>query len=166
MPDAPLNLVNVVEITNAFNIGMDWDHGLDDGGSPVIDFKVWYALENEAYVNYVEGITTDFYTTEYTTEHGRNYKFKVQARNSVGFSLPSQEVIIRAARIPDPPTAVNTFIIAPNVNVDDMVISWTAEYDGGSPVIAFTILVLEGDAITFTEDSVNCAGTDQTIVNT
>jgi hypothetical protein len=25
---------------------MDWDHGLDDGGSPVIDFRVWWALES------------------------------------------------------------------------------------------------------------------------
>jgi hypothetical protein len=74
--------------------------------------------------------------------------------------LFSDEVIIRAARIPDPPSGVNTFIIAPNVNVDDMVISWTVEYDGGSPIIAYTILIREGDEISFSEDAVNCEGTE------
>lgn len=160
VPDAPVNLANDASITDAFKVGLTWSPGADDGGSAVIDYKLWYALENAAYVDFVEGIVPDLYTTQFTTEHGKNYKFKLQARNSVGLSLFSDEVVVRAARIPDPPSSLTTFIVAPNVNVDDMVISWTAEYDGGSPITAYKILIQESDGLTFTETIATCGGTD------
>jgi hypothetical protein len=78
----------------------------------------------------------------------------------------STPVVIRAARIPDPPSAITTKVDIPNsypLTVDPLVITWTAEYDGGSPIIAYTILIKQNDG-TFTEDMVNCAGTDQAIV--
>lgn len=69
---------------------------------------MWYALEQDSYVILESGILPTEYTTSVTLEDGQNYKFKVQARNAVGYSLDSQEVIIRAARVPDIPTGVVT----------------------------------------------------------
>lgn len=46
VPDAPLNFANVVEITDAFQVGLEWTEG-DDGGTPVIDWRIWYRLESD-----------------------------------------------------------------------------------------------------------------------
>jgi len=42
IPDEPLNLQDVVEVTTAFVIGLQWQDGISFGGTPVLDYKVWY----------------------------------------------------------------------------------------------------------------------------
>lgn len=42
LPDTPLNLANVPAITTAYQIGLTWDEGAYNGGSPVIDYEVSY----------------------------------------------------------------------------------------------------------------------------
>jgi hypothetical protein len=48
VPDAPLSFSNVVVITDANQVGLIWAEG-DNGGTPVIDWRVWYALLDEVY---------------------------------------------------------------------------------------------------------------------
>ena len=67
--------------------------------------------------------------------------------------------------VPDAPTGVTTFIPVPNASLEDMVISWTPEDDGGSLIVSYKIEVLKGDVITYAEDSTNCQGTDTVIVS-
>jgi hypothetical protein len=38
IPDAPLNLADVPQITNGYQIGLTWIEGANNGGSPVIDY--------------------------------------------------------------------------------------------------------------------------------
>jgi hypothetical protein len=90
---------------------------------------------------------------------GENYKFKVRARNSVGFSEDSNETIIRAAALPDVPTDVQTVLIDGYI-----VVSWTEPYDGGSPISAYEILIQHDDGVQYSQDLVNCDGSDSTIV--
>jgi hypothetical protein len=47
------------------------------------------------------------------------YKFKIEARNTVGYSLESNEVYIRLAAVPDIPTNMVTTIYD-----DDVLIGW------------------------------------------
>jgi hypothetical protein len=139
--------------------GVTWSEGVDDGGTTqpltgrrlqfreggFVEYRLWYALENESYVNYIDGITDEYYTTSFLTTDGENYKFKVQARNTVGYGPFSDEIIIRAARIPDPPSSILTTVNIPNsspLTVEPMVMSWTTEYNGGSPILSYTILIL------------------------
>ncbi len=42
MPDAPRELKNVVTVTNKDQIGLIWLEGAANGGTPVIDYRVWY----------------------------------------------------------------------------------------------------------------------------
>ena len=42
VPDAPLNLQNVVSETNAQTIKVTWTDGLSDGGTPILDYSIWY----------------------------------------------------------------------------------------------------------------------------
>jgi hypothetical protein len=63
VPDAPINLANVPAVTTGSSIGLTWEEGANNGGSPVIDFQVYYALlENN-----------DYYTTLETGVVGTSY---------------------------------------------------------------------------------------------
>lgn len=48
VPDAPVSLKDVVAITTAYQIGLDWSAGANNGGSPVLDHDVYYAVERQS----------------------------------------------------------------------------------------------------------------------
>lgn len=108
VPDAPNTLTNVPEVTDASKIKFTWVDGTSDGGTPVIDYKILYALEGDAFTELETGVLTQSYTTSVSLIAGENYQFKVQSRNTVGYSLDSEVITIRAARIPDIPADVLT----------------------------------------------------------
>jgi hypothetical protein len=56
IPDAPVNLANNALITDASRIGLTWFKGPSNGGTPVLDYRLFYALENEAYTELASGI--------------------------------------------------------------------------------------------------------------
>lgn len=41
IPDAPLSLADDVLVTTKSQIGMTWYQGVNNGGTPVIDYRVW-----------------------------------------------------------------------------------------------------------------------------
>lgn len=57
MPDAPLNLQNVVAETNAQAIKITWTDGLSDGGSAILDYSVWYDQSTGDWVLLESGVT-------------------------------------------------------------------------------------------------------------
>ena len=42
VPDAPVNLANVPEVTDATTIKFTFEEGPSNGGSPVIDYDIYY----------------------------------------------------------------------------------------------------------------------------
>ena len=66
-----------------------------------------------------------------------------------------------AAELPTTPIDIVTTVVS-----RDVIISWTAQSDGGSPILEYVVLILESDGVTWTRDSVNCPGTDSTALNT
>jgi len=46
VPDAPINFANAVAITDANQVGLIWAEG-DDGGTPVIDWRLYYTLGDD-----------------------------------------------------------------------------------------------------------------------
>lgn len=51
-----------------------------------------------------------------------------------------------------------------STNQATIVVTWTAPYNGATEITAYTIKIMTGDGITFAIDSVNCNGTNPTIV--
>ena len=91
-PDAPLNLVNDPTITLATQIGIKWEIGVNNGGAPVLDYRVTF-LDPAAGVFEIlqSGIAvTSFVATGLTA--GVTYTFEVQSRNVYGFSAYSNQV--------------------------------------------------------------------------
>lgn len=78
VPDAPLFLVNNAEVTNAYEIGLLWQEGVNNGGTEVLDFRFYYTLESDnSYQQLVSGLLYEYYTTVTVLVPGENYKFKV-----------------------------------------------------------------------------------------
>jgi hypothetical protein len=59
LPDAPLNLANVPEVTTGYQVGLTWTDGVYDGSSPVIDYQVSFTeVSVNTYAIFASGITT------------------------------------------------------------------------------------------------------------
>jgi hypothetical protein len=101
--------MNNAEITNAYEIGMTWQEGINNGGTELLDYRIWSTLESlDTFEILVTDLTVEYYTTIIELEDGENYKFKVQGRNAVGYGSFTEELIIRASKIPEMPIAVTT----------------------------------------------------------
>jgi hypothetical protein len=97
VPDAPVNLQDMVHITSDSVIGISWQEGASNGDSPVLDYRVTYDQSTGNYVMLVDGLAQTDYTTDITLLPGQIYKFKVEARNTVGYSELSNELEILVA---------------------------------------------------------------------
>lgn len=97
LPDAPINLSNVPGITTSYQIGLIWENGPYDGGSPEIDYEVSYAeLSSDTFTVYASGVQILSHIVTGLIP-GTTYKFIVRSRNIVDFSLFSSQVDILAA---------------------------------------------------------------------
>jgi hypothetical protein len=79
-------------------------------------------------------------STSYTAINlngGNTYKFKVQARNSVGYSVPSSETGILCARAPDAPVSVSRNSLT--TTSTQIGITWVAGFNGASPIIDYRV---------------------------
>ena len=59
IPDQPTNLANVPANTLATQIGLEWLAPVFNGGSAILDYKVWYdnASSGVTFTEFVSGLT-------------------------------------------------------------------------------------------------------------
>ena len=100
-----MNLKNDPEITNETTIGLNWTPGSSDGGSEIIDYRISYSQLNNNYIVLQSGVSDTFYSAK-ELQIGLSYKFKIEARNAVGYSQYSSESLILCAGVPDAPITV------------------------------------------------------------
>jgi hypothetical protein len=84
-------------VTSRTLIEFSWSDGASDGGASVIDYRIMWDKTIDIYEILVSNVVGQTYTTSMVLVPGRYYKFKVLARNSVGYILPSEEISILAA---------------------------------------------------------------------
>lgn len=92
------------------------------------------------------------------------YEFKVEARNQYDHSAYSEVLTLLCAFIPEIPTDVLTSIDSPYSST--MKVEWTLPTDNGSPITSYRVFILEIGTTTYTEESVDCVGTDATVIST
>ena len=78
-------------------IGFTWNNGISTGGSPIIDYRITYDQSTGNYIELEDGVLARTYQTTVVLTAGATYRFKIEARNSVGYSLESGELVILAA---------------------------------------------------------------------
>jgi len=59
--------------------------------------KISYDQSTGYFVTLATGVTEKFYTTQVPLISGQIYKFKIQARNTVGYSQMSEELSVLVA---------------------------------------------------------------------
>ena len=125
----------------------------------MLDYKISYAVgEAGSYTILETSVIGQAYTAVSLTS-GQSYKFKVQARNSVGYSEFSNEITVLAAQIPNTPNAPTTTFLTTSVQIE-----WTTPVFSGSPVTAFEIYIRQSDMMYSLEFN-QCDGSLPSIVS-
>lgn len=96
VPDAPINIQNDIEFTNADRIGIKWDDGAFNGGNPVLDYRITYEQGDGIYSVLQAGLEEQSYILSGVVT-GVTYSFRVESRNSEGYSSYSEVTSILAA---------------------------------------------------------------------
>lgn len=122
-----------------------------------MDYKIWYDQGTNIYKELVV-VTETSYTAEGLTP-GNTYKIKLQSRNSVGYSPFSNEISILASQVPSQPEAPSTI----TSGYENVIVIFTAPYNGGSPVSSYKITLRQSDGVTFSEELTYCDGSDSVI---
>ena len=94
---------------------------------------------------------------------GTIYEFKVEARNQYDYSAFSDALSLLCAYIPEVPTSVTTEI--ESTSATEMKVSWSLASANGSPITSFRVFVKEIGTETFTEESVDCVGSDASVIS-
>lgn len=140
-------------------IGITWDEGVLNGGTPVTSYRISYDQGSNNYIVLATGVTTTTYQAT-TLVTGKNYKFKVESKNSFGYSTTfSNEVTILQAVEPETPTAPVTSVLA-----DKVIINWDAPYWNGAEVTTYRIFVQASSGGFISAPSSGCDGTDTFVV--
>ncbi len=134
LPDAPISLSNNVPVTTSGVIGLLFSQGAYNGGSPVLDYSISIRVGTNSYIEIATGVALTSYTATGLTPNSI-YSLIVRARNLVGFGGYSAEVLIRAASKPNTPALPTTA----TVSNTDLVVTWAAPFDGGSPITAYIV---------------------------
>lgn len=159
VPEAPINLTEDIILRTQTSLGLSWSDGLDDGSLPVIDYKITVTSESGDYQVIAEELLTAEYTAQSLTL-GETYLFLVQSRNSYGYSPTSAQFSLLCAIKPSAPVSIQT-----ENSGSDAIISWVPGSDNGSPITAYRIY-FKTNVNTYVEETINCDGSDTTIVST
>jgi hypothetical protein len=158
--NAPGDFAHDSDVTNAYQIGLTWSPPTFDGGSPVIDYRIWYDNANGG--TSFEVLAVNILDTSYlanTVIKGQTYIFKLQARNDYGYSSLSGEVSVLAAQLPATPNAPVTVFDA-----DYVTISWDLPDNMGSTITAYEIIIQKLDTDYQTLPT-HCEGSNQAILD-
>jgi hypothetical protein len=151
---APISVVSKKQT----EITLQWSAltGIATGNSAILSYNLYW---DNATGTTNEQVIDSLVTTHKVTGliGGKNYKFKIRAKNVYGPGTFSAEVTVLSSDIPDQIGIATVTILGTNVVVD-----WNAPAANDSPISKYKILFKKSDG-TFVEDTVNCNGTNGTI---
>lgn len=56
VPNTPINFANNPLVTNKTNIGLTWTDGSNNGGTPILDYRITYDQSTGNYIILVSGL--------------------------------------------------------------------------------------------------------------
>jgi hypothetical protein len=156
IPDLPTTLDFIPELTTGYTVVLDWTNGFYDGGSPIIDYRISYTIDDtytgrrlstKNYIIYESNITTTKFTVTGLTP-GVRYIFVVQSRNLVGYSPYSNPIYVLTGQAPDPPTSLQNDALI--TSAEQIGINWLAPaQNGGAALIDYRVSCDQGTGSTF-----------------
>jgi len=120
----------------ATTLGVQWQDGADNGGSPVTSYTLeMTTVADNSFTVLQSGITQQQITVE-DLLYGTSYKFRLQAINAFDPSAYSSELTLLCATFPIAPAAPTT-----SVSGNMLLVDWDAPDNRGSPITAFRVLI-------------------------
>jgi hypothetical protein len=159
-PAIPVNLRENLGFRSFTTLSFDWDDGHSNFGSPIIDYTVSVSIgDSSTDFNILSSIVLlkNYIAPGLTV--GEIYNFKVQARNQHGISDESDIFTMTCAFVPSQPQAPTTSVVLDTIKVD-----WIEPFNGGIAITAYKILIRTTAGGVYTEDLVDCDGSDGGIV--
>lgn len=158
-PDPPINLQEVLSGRTISTLGLSWQQGVFNGGDTILDYRVSMADESGVYAYIVENLAATQYVAT-GLQYGTTYSFKVESRNSYGYSTYSSVFSILCAIEPDTIAAPTT-----HIDLDKVVVDWFAPNDHGSPITGYNVYILQNDKVTYSEETIDCVGTSSALMS-
>lgn len=112
---------------------MIWNEGAANGGTPVIDYRIWYKPDSGTYEVLTEFLQAKEFTANPLTT-GVWYSFKVQARNSEGYGDFSNVIRVLAAQEPDKPETPVTVWTR-----DFVTVQWVEPVINGAAILSYNV---------------------------
>lgn len=115
------------------SITLTWLAPYDDGGLPVIQYKIYRSATSGTEIFLANTTVTTFTDTGLTI--GRVYYYMVSAENAFGEGGCTEEILVTVADVPGPVTGL--MAVAGNASVT---LNWTApSHTGGTPITGYLI---------------------------
>ena len=114
---------------------MSWSKADFIGGAEIIDYRISISQSGGAYSVLASNVVSSSYTAIDLTA-GVTYQFRVESRNSYGYSAYSSSISLLCAYKADPPLTVTTSNTENKVTV-----SWSSPTTNGSPITAYKIYI-------------------------
>ena len=149
LSSAPIELTMVYATYTT--ITFEWSDPIDNGGTPILDFMIYWDEGNtgQAFTllqSTTTGMNTFFIQNGLTA--GEYYQFKVKAVNYIGAGPFSSYISIIAASVPLPPHSLERVLLTQT----SITFTWQENADnGGSPIIDYHIYWDGGNTV-LTED--------------
>lgn len=157
-PDAPSNVREDEDQRSSNSITIIWDEGASNGGATILDYRVSYDQSINDFIVLAEGVTQRSFTA-ITLSSGITYTFKVEARNTFGYSEFSDQVPVLCATIPSKPATPYSYR-----DGGDVIIAWVTPRINGLEITSYSVMIQAKDG-TFHTEPVSCDGSDSTIVS-
>jgi hypothetical protein len=157
-PDAPVSLAEIVELRTPSTISFDWLEGAANGGTPVLDYRISYDQASDDFVTLVSNLNALTDTATGLT-YGLYYKFKIESRNSFGFSEYSDTITILCAAAPEQPDVPVSSVFENMVNFD-----WDTPVNNGKQITGYNIYFRQSDDI-YSKQLMYCDGSDLTVIS-
>jgi hypothetical protein len=117
----------VVTVVGDEMVRLEWDGATTD--APATSYTVTSLPDGRTFT------TTDAFLDVYGLTDGVQYTFTVVANSPLGNAAPSAPVVATPARAPDAVSGV----IATAGNGGQVTLTWSAPFDGGSPIEEYTV---------------------------
>ncbi len=133
-PTPPWEPWNLRAAAGDGRVTLTWSAPLDDGGSPVTNYRVYRGTVSGGETFLVELGNVPTYT-DGGLANGQTYYYQVSAKNAVGEGRRSAEARATPATVPGPPTSLRA-----TAGDRQVTLTWSAPTDdGGSPVTRYAI---------------------------
>jgi hypothetical protein len=106
-PDHPINLAEAPTQRTKSTLGLTWSQAPFTGGAVIIDYRISIANVGGVFSVLTSNVESSSYTALDLTA-GIIYQFKIESRNSYGYSAYSDSITLLCAFKPDAPATVTT----------------------------------------------------------